>query len=503
MIKTGNGWRRALVALVISAVAVGFISGPADAANRKPKAAAKTTQAGKIAQAPKANAREAAIVINARTGQILYQKNADALRYPASLTKMMTIYMTFEAMQKGRLTFESRIPVSARAAGMAPTKLGLRAGGTVSVRDAVLGLMTKSANDAAAALAEHLGGTEARFAEMMTAKARSLGMNNTNFHNASGLPDPLQRTTARDMATLSLHLQRDFPEHYHMFATRAFTFAGVVQRNHNRLLGQYPGADGLKTGFIRASGFNLAASARRGDTRLIGVVFGGSSGPARDRQMMTLLDYGFAHPSVKADGALMADSQDLENRIRLASVEEPNSRAIADETAEGDAGESDTAPLPDAVTSEPLGQIASAIEPATAAAADSAQTTDALAASTLAALARQQPVSETARPARTTPPARVAALPPAAAPAQAARGGWMIQVGAFAKENAARNHAKAVVKLAPTLLGGRDTSVIRTAGKKPVFKVTVAGFDQAAARKACAALQKKKMGCMVMAVDAG
>lgn len=241
-------------------------------------------------------ARTAAIIVEADSGAVLYEDQADAPRYPASLTKMMTLYMLFEAIDAKRLGFGTRLPVSARAAAQSPTKLGLEAGETITVRDVILGLITKSANDAAVVAAEALGGSEERFAQMMTEKARRLGMVNTTFRNASGLPDPRQVTTARDLATLARALVRTYPHHYAFFSTAEFTYNGRVHANHNRLNTWYEGADGIKTGYIRASGFNLATSAMRNNRRLVGVVMGGVSPGGRDQEMARLLDAAFARP---------------------------------------------------------------------------------------------------------------------------------------------------------------------------------------------------------------
>ena len=234
------------------------------------------------------------IVIDAETGRVLSEMNADAITYPASLTKMMTLYLTFEALNSGRLGLDQYLPVSSEAASKSPTKLHLVPGDSVQVHDLILGIVTKSANDAAAVLAEGLAGSEPAFADRMTAKARQLGMTSTVYRNASGLPDPEQRTTARDVAQLALALYHDFPREYRYFATREFFFRGRVILTHNHLLDWYEGADGIKTGYIGASGFNLAASAVRNGHRLIGVVMGGASAGSRDREMAALLDQGFA-----------------------------------------------------------------------------------------------------------------------------------------------------------------------------------------------------------------
>lgn len=251
-----------------------------------------------------AAAKYAAIVIDADTGRVLHAEHADTRYFPASLTKMMTLYLTFEALDAGRIKLDTPLRVSSKAAGQAPTKLGLRAGSTIRVEEAILGLVTKSANDAAMVLAEGLGGSEADFAAMMTRKARTLGMSRTTFRNPHGLPNQDQRSTARDMATLSRALIHDFPERYPYFSRAGFTYAGVTHRNHNRLMARYEGMDGLKTGYTRASGFNLAASAVRHGRRLIGVVFGGRSAETRDKRMEVLLNQAFER--VRKEGPLVA-----------------------------------------------------------------------------------------------------------------------------------------------------------------------------------------------------
>jgi D-alanyl-D-alanine carboxypeptidase len=238
-------------------------------------------------------ARYASVVIDSRTGQVLSSRNADQRLYPASLTKIMTLYMTFDALSRGKLKMQQKLKVSARAAGQAPTKLGLKKGGRITVKDAMFGLITKSANDAATVLAEAMAPTEAAFARKMTAQAKKLGMSRTSFRNASGLPNRRQKSTAHDMALLGAAMIHDFPQFYRYMSLQSFNYKGKSYKNHNNLLGRYAGADGIKTGYIRASGFNLVASAKRGDNRLIGVVFGGRTAKSRDRHMQKLLDKGF------------------------------------------------------------------------------------------------------------------------------------------------------------------------------------------------------------------
>ena len=256
----------------------------------------------------------ASIVIDADTGDVLSEYNADAVTYPASLTKMMTLYLTFDALERKQITLDQTFSVSAHASEQEPTKLELEPGENVTVHDLILGLVTQSANDAAVVLAEGLGGSESAFADRMTRTAHAMGMESTNYYNASGLPDLLQRTTARDVAMLARHLYMDFPHEYAYFATEDFTFHGVTYSNHNHLMSAFDGMDGIKTGFIRASGFNLAASAVRNQRRLIGVVMGGQSPRARDLKMAALLNAGFAGVAAP-DDALAANSKPGSTRL--------------------------------------------------------------------------------------------------------------------------------------------------------------------------------------------
>lgn len=278
-----------------------------------------------------ADERYASIMVDAESGRVLAASNADQVLHPASLTKIMTLYMTFDALKQGRLTLQQPVRTSAHAAAMTPSKLGLRPGDSLTVEQAILALVTKSANDAAVVLAEAMAGSEEGFGQHMTQRARSLGMAHTTFVNASGLPDPRQVTSARDMAVLALAMLRDHPRQYRYFATTEFVFRGQVHHNHNRLLGAYDGVDGIKTGFINSSGFNLVASAQRDGRRVIGVVFGGSSGRARDAHMVSLLDEAFGNLGIRgprqpdADGPLVrvADQQKKPTKAEALSKAAP------------------------------------------------------------------------------------------------------------------------------------------------------------------------------------
>lgn len=287
------------------------------------------------------------LVIEVESERVLYAHNAEELRHPASLTKMMTLYLVFEALARGELSLNDRFQASSFAVSRPPSKLGLRTGESITVEEAVLALVTQSANDAATVIAEALGGSEFNFAQMMTQKARQLGMTGSIFHNASGLPDPTQVTTAWDMFRLGKALLKDFPQYYSYFSTGRFQFRGRSFHNHNHLLENYPGTDGIKTGFVNASGYNLVASARRNGHRLIGVVFGGNSHARRDAHMRDLLDDGFAQlegrePTLITAGLgqpeLLRRPQEFEPQRLLKSSRE-RGRATRDRRAQGDVGE--------------------------------------------------------------------------------------------------------------------------------------------------------------------
>lgn len=285
--------------------------------------------------------RYASIVMDARSGEILHQISSQTSIYPASLTKMMTLYMVFDALRKRKLYLGKSIRVSRHAARQEPSKLGLKAGDRITVEQAILALVCRSANDAAVVLAEAVGGgSEKRFARMMTQKARTLGLRRTTFHNASGLFHPGQKTTAQDMALLGMRLIRHFPYEYRYFRRRSFHFRGRLYRTHNRLVGRVRGVDGLKTGYIRKAGFNLVSSAKRGNRRLMAVVIGGKTARWRDKHMTSLLEMGFRQRSfvpikrrvsptkkkTSAVRAIPASSRRLPKRPKPARRKPPTSR---------------------------------------------------------------------------------------------------------------------------------------------------------------------------------
>jgi D-alanyl-D-alanine carboxypeptidase len=248
------------------------------------------------------------IVVDANTGTVLHSTNPDAQRHPASLTKIMTLYLLFEQLEAGKLKLDSQLKVSEEAAGQNPTKLGLKPGSTLAVEDAIKGMVTRSANDAAVVVAEAIGGDEREFAKLMTRKAQALGMSRTVYKNASGLPDNDQVTTARDQSTLGRAVQERFPRYYKYFSIRTFTFRGQSISNHNHLLGKVEGVDGIKTGYINASGFNLVTSVHRGNRYLVAVVMGGSSGASRDARMRDLISDKIAQASTKRTTSMFAEA---------------------------------------------------------------------------------------------------------------------------------------------------------------------------------------------------
>jgi D-alanyl-D-alanine carboxypeptidase len=422
------------------------------------------------------------IVLDAQTGQVLGEQNADVLTYPASLTKMMTLYLTFEAIQQGRVRIDQLFRVSADAASRPPSKLGLIPGDAVPLRDLILGLVTRSGNDAAAVIAENLAGSEANFARYMTWKARQLGMNHTWYQNASGLPNPGQRTTARDVARLSLALYYNFPREYRYFATQEFYFRGNEINTHNRLLESYQGTDGIKTGFINASGFNIATSAVRNGRRLIGVVMGGQSARIRDRQMASLLDQGFARLDYRAPATTLVAS------APAASPRPSSSTAIAAVAPAAPTTAVAAQPAPATRAVAAVRPVAALVEEED----DDDEDDDAPDVKTEAvrrladnALRHLTPVSK----ARAAPAVQVR---------EAASGGWSIQLGAFRDQAAARRVLRQVAGVAA--VKGKPQQVLAPAKseRKPLYRARLLNFSENGARSACAELQKRKLACTVI-----
>jgi len=426
--------------------------------------------------------RYAAIVIDANTGKTLFASNADAQRYPASLTKMMTLYMLFEAMQAGRMSKDTRIPVSAYAAARPPTKIGFRPGQSIRAEDAALAMITKSANDVATAVGEYLGGSEERFAQMMTAKARRLGMRNTTFRNASGLPNMAQHTTARDMAILSIALRQHFPNEFSYFSRRSFVFRGQTINGHNRLLGRVEGVDGIKTGYTNASGYNLASSVSLDGRRLVAVVMGGNTGASRDAHMAQLIRKYLPMATRSRNAAPLVALRNDAPQV-VASVDLPKAKnapvpvtreaaAVEDfinnESGEGDSDQPQLLALA-APTARPAALAAqAAIRPTPKAAVASAQAQDV------------DPVTTASAP---------------------AAGGWAIQIGSLPSEGQARDMlAKASATAGGTLRAASPYTETFSKGSATFYRARFVGFSsKQAAWDACASLKKKNFGCYAVA----
>ena len=503
-----------------------------------------------------ADGKSAILVVDANTARVLHESAADAPRHPASLAKMMTLYLAFERIEQGRLSYQTKIRISANAAAAAPTKLELAEGDEIILIDAIKALITKSANDLAIAIAEHIAGSEEKFAKLMTQKARQLGMTATVFRNASGLPDEEQVTTARDMVTLALHLQDDFPRHYPLFATRTFTYRGETLYNHNTLLEDFEGTDGIKTGYTRASGFNLVASVRRGRKHVVGAIFGGVSATTRNAAMRTFLSLGLVKASsvktrqpgrltvaqVAAQPARTIGPVPVPRRVErptpAASQETasaaPPPAAAPNEARQGPAIEiarvrtvrlspgpthpttaervATPAPLDEAERTrvgavgdgapvpQPKWTTASAANPPMYATAsgDTPVHASGLGATPSTLQAQAANLARGNAPILTAPPAR--AQPRlAAVPAPVGGGAFHIQIGAYQSLDEAQKRLASARKLAPGLLAKRSpvTTEVKQ-GNKLFYRARFAGFEATAAARACTELRRLKIDCLVM-----
>jgi D-alanyl-D-alanine carboxypeptidase (penicillin-binding protein 5/6) len=417
-----------------------------------------------------AMAGSASLILDARTGKVLSSENADVLNHPASLTKMMTIYMAFEALNRGKINWDTPIVMSRYAAARPPTKLGARAGTSITVREAILGMITKSANDAAAAMGEKLGGSEGNFASMMTQKARQLGMSRTVFVNASGLPDNRQVTTARDMSTLAIALMKNYPREYRLFSTASFNFRGRNIRGHNNLMYRYQGMDGIKTGYTNASGFNLVSAVKDGNRRVVGVVLGGRTARSRDDKMAGLLDKAMGRAS-SSGGARLVASVNSREPVEVASA-------------------ADASDLPMPVTA-PRAEIA--IAPVTPTRSND------LAPKALGYLSDTVPMERPSAMDEINPVAKMAPSTRQLG-AVASTGDWQIQISAAPSADAAR----ALLALAKSEGGAAlksATPYTEAVGKgaNQVFRARFVGFQSRdAATSACDALKKRSYDCMLL-----
>jgi len=449
-------------------------------------------------------AKYAGIVIDANTGKTLYESDADSLRYPASLTKMMTLYLVFEALESGRIRLDTKVPISKNAAAEPPSKLGVPAGGSVTVEQGIKALVTRSANDIATALGEFLGGSEARFAQMMTAKARSLGMSRTTYRNAHGLPNTAQMTTARDQARLGIALRQHFPQYYGYFSTRSFQYGKQVIGNHNRLLGAVKGVDGIKTGYTRAAGFNLVTSAQLDGRSVVGVVMGGTSGANRDAQMKKLIAQylpkasrsgqslqiarGNTIPPSEEAPTITVDDDDLpvNGPIPVARYEES---PVAVAYAAPVVNEAQTAlaritaAAPVAEPKQPETAKVPVPAPAPAYMPQQAETLSAPTAARVAAATAPEDVDQTI----------TASTKQDSAPVS----GWIVQVGTSPNRDMAMELLRtAQDKGGKVLRSATPFTVAYNKGSEQLYRARFGGFnDQKAAVNACNSLKKKGIGC--------
>lgn len=399
---------------------------------------------------PQNSSKYAAIVVDAKSGEVLYAKRADAPRYPASITKVMTLYLAFEALASGKIQLDDPVVFSPRAAAQSPTKLGVRAGDSITVQEAMQGMVTRSANDAAVALAEKLGGTEQRFAALMTLRAQELGMVNSQFANASGLPDSRQITTARDIAILSRAVMRDYPQYYRLFSTKNFQFRGQSIRNHNGLLYTMDGVDGLKTGFTNASGFNLAVSAVRDNRRLIAIVMGGPTVATRNKVAEGLLLTGFDVLNRRARGEQITVAQNFFEPPQLAEATQPSMQ-------QGDTEQG----LRIALASSPPPARASKIQ-----------------------IVEPKTVPKLSGKAKT----------------REAAGRWTVQVGSFNSRSDAREQLAIVEKKFGKHFDDARGAAEKDGGK---YRARFSGMSEKDARDACKTLKAKKQPCAVIAPSRG
>jgi len=452
------------------------------------------------------NLRYAAIVMDATSGEVLFSRFADERRYPASITKVMTLYLTFEALAEGRAKLDDVIVVSPKAAAQAPSKLGLQAGQTITLDDAMRATVIRSCNDMAMALAEHIGGSEARFGEMMTAKARQLGMSRSRFYNPNGLPDPRQVTTARDLAILSRAVMRDYPQYYKYFGLHDWSYEGRQFRNTNGLLNTGRGYDGIKTGFTNASGYNLAASAVRNGDRLITVVLGGRTVASRNQHLAELMDTGFELEERRERGERIPITQAFfEQKGYGISIDNTPVQyaSVTDESADEEAGSG----LAPSAAPAPSTAVAYASLPPQAAPTPPP-----------AAQPRVQPPAPVQRAEAKAPPnltarlnggsgnepasgrANASAGRPASPPARPAPPAqrWQVQVGAFKEEKVARDWLREIERRFRAQFDDAGSVVVENAGW---FRSRFTGFSEQTARAACAELDRRNVTCAVIRPD--
>jgi D-alanyl-D-alanine carboxypeptidase len=503
----------------------------------------------------------ASIVTDGNSGAVLEESNPDALRHPASLTKVMTLYLLFERLDAGKIRLDTPLTVSEHAAEQAPTKLGLQPGQTIAVEDAIKSIVTKSANDAAVVIAENLGGSEQAFAAQMTQKAHALGMSRTTYVNASGLPDDDQITTARDEALLGRAIQDRFPRLYRFFSTTSFVFRGRTIRGHNHLLGEVAGVDGIKTGFTRASGFNLITSVHRDGRFIVGVVLGGRSASERDAHMRALIDANIRLASARRTAPVAAEGSGPKYAPQAIALAKPPSRTVTKQaaappvepapataaTAHTTAGSSDPIrpvpvktvtyrmvtvrsasmqPMPVLVpvgqppqamvaqpqqAAQPPPPMAAPVERSAEPAPRPAETQVAAAEAPAAPveaphyiLASREMTPVPAPPKPEHAPAETAKTAPiqqapAVPAARHAHGGWVIQIGAYDGEEEARQHLSDARSKVHQALAAADPFTERVQkGDKSLYRARFAGFDKATAEAACRQLKRSEFACLAL-----
>ena len=443
----------------------------------------------------------ASIVVDANSGKVMEETNADSPRHPASLTKMMTLYLLFERLEAGRIKLSSDMKVSEHASEQAPSKLGLHPGDTVDVESAIKAIVTKSANDVAVVVAEALGGSEGDFAKLMTAKARELGMMHTAYHNASGLPDDRQITTARDQAILGRALQDRFPKYFPYFSTRAFAYHGKSMRNHNHLLGRITGVDGIKTGYIHESGFNIVTSVHRGNRRIVAVVFGGRTASWRDARVRSLIEANIDDAAGKRTAPLVVEG--WESKSKLASVAPQPAPVDAREAGPPPLGS--TAPikpnLVKTITVAP-GAVRASMMPSlgieSRKLAPSAKTENI----TTAAIKHEDAPLPPEKPQRLPANKLASAGEAAPLPAREAarpRGPYMIQVGALDDESDARQRlASAQIKAKGELGEAIPLTEKIAKGDKTLYRARFAGLERSQAEAACKHLKRSDIPCFLL-----
>ncbi|MFO1149115.1 MAG: D-alanyl-D-alanine carboxypeptidase [Alsobacter sp.] len=493
---------RALASMaVVASVVVASVSTPAEARRRH-----HHSSGGGY------NPPYAAMVVDAKTGRTLYAQNEDALRHPASVTKVMTLYLLFEQLERGKLRLDSELTISAHAARQAPSKLGLDPGETIEVEDAIKAVVTKSANDIAVAIAENIAGSESAFAEQMTRKARQIGMSRTTYVNASGLPDTRQVTTARDLVTLGRAIQDRFPKYYAYFSTHSFAYNGAVHRNHNRLLGRVEGMDGIKTGYTRMSGFNLLTSVRTDNRHVVAVVLGGRSAASRDRQMADLIDtytdraYAGSRTAPPVGESAKVAAEDAEAPVQKVAAEKaekpgkPQKLALAEEDTTTTTAAVAPAPKPGAKVID-----LTAARPVVASVAGGSSTTPS---STMRWTVGAQPartggtetkvakadVKDVKSDAKAeTKVEKAAALP------KSAQSGWVIQLGATDDEAKAREILQRAKARSQKALSKADAFTEKVnKGGSTLYRARFSGFDEDDAQTACKSLKRDGFSCFAV-----